>query len=198
MKAKAIRFFSVTGMRWGIPLVKILSGEDLRQHLIHLVKTVLVPFIAIVSFLLLWSVGARQIETSLGVVPGPSMVWNQAKELWQQHLIERAKAKEFYQRQEARNAQKLAKDPNAKVHIVEYTGKATYVDQIFTSLKTVFLGFVIASLIALPIGIIGGLSKTFMKAINPLVQIFKPVSPLAWLPLVTMIISAVYATNNGW
>lgn len=198
MKAKAIRFFSVTGMRWGIPLVKILSGEDLRQHLIHLVKTVLVPFIAIVSFLLLWSVGARQIETSLGVVPGPSMVWNQAKELWQQHLIERAKAKEFYQRQEARNAQKLAKDPNAKVRIVEYTGKATYVDQIFTSLKTVFLGFVIASLIALPIGIIGGLSKTFMKAINPLVQIFKPVSPLAWLPLVTMIISAVYATNNGW
>ncbi len=198
MKAKAIRFFSITGMHWGIPLVKILSGEDLRQHLMHLVKTVLVPFIAIVSFLLLWSVGARQIETSLGQVPGPAMVWSQAKELWQQHLIERAKAKAFYQRQEARNAQKLANNPKANVHIVAYTGKATYIDQIFTSLKTVFMGFVIASLIALPIGIIGGLSKTFMKAINPLVQIFKPVSPLAWLPIVTMIISAVYATNDGW
>jgi nitrate/nitrite transport system permease protein len=37
-----------------------------------------------------------------------------------------------------------------------------------------------------------------MKAVNPFVQIFKPVSPLAWLPIVTMIISAVYTTNDGW
>jgi nitrate/nitrite transport system permease protein len=34
--------------------------------------------------------------------------------------------------------------------------------------------------------------------VNPFVQIFKPVSPLAWLPIVTMIISAVYVNNNGY
>jgi nitrate/nitrite transport system permease protein len=60
------------------------------------------------------------------------------------------------------------------------------------------MGFTIASLVALPIGIVCGLSKTFMRAVNPLVQIFKPVSPLAWLPIVTMIVSAVYVTNDGF
>jgi nitrate/nitrite transport system permease protein len=115
-----------------------------------------------------------------------------------EHVAERVKADEFYARQEVRNAEKLPANPNAKVTIIGYTGKATYVDQIITSLKTVFMGFTIASLVALPIGIVCGLSKTFMSAVNPLVQIFKPVSPLAWLPIVTMIVSAVYVTNDGF
>jgi nitrate/nitrite transport system permease protein len=33
-------------------------------------------------------------------------------------------------------------------------------------------------------------------AVNPLVQIFKPVSPLAWLPIVTMVVSAVYVSDD--
>jgi nitrate/nitrite transport system permease protein len=33
-------------------------------------------------------------------------------------------------------------------------------------------------------------------AFNPLIQIFKPVSPLAWLPIVTMVVSAVYTSSN--
>ncbi|MEP3275821.1 MAG: ABC transporter permease subunit, partial [Stappiaceae bacterium] len=43
-----------------------------------------------------------------------------------------------------------------------------------------------------------GLSKTVNGAINPLIQIFKPVSPLAWLPIVTMIVSATYANPMDW
>ena len=35
-------------------------------------------------------------------------------------------------------------------------------------------------------------------AINPIVQIFKPVSPLAWLPIVTMVISALMPDNDGF
>ena len=31
-----------------------------------------------------------------------------------------------------------------------------------------------------------------------MIQIFKPVSPLAWLPIVTMIVSALYTNNDGW
>ena len=42
-----------------------------------------------------------------------------------------------------------------------------------------------------------GLSPAANSAINPLMQIFKPVSPLAWLPIVTMIVSALYASNDG-
>lgn len=198
MKAVAIKFFNATGMKWGIPLVKLFTGEAVASQLKEISKTIFIPVAAIVCFLLAWSFGASQVETSLGQVPGPSMVWDQAKSLWQEHLAERAKADEFYARQDERNAARLAADPNASVRLMEYTGKATYIDQIFTSLKTVFMGFVIASLIALPIGVICGLSKTFMRAVNPLVQVFKPVSPLAWLPIVTMVVSAVYATNNGF
>jgi nitrate/nitrite transport system permease protein len=77
-----------------------------------------------------------------------------------------------------------------------YTGKPTFVDQIFTSLKTVFTGFVIATVVAVPLGILCGLFVSFNSAINPLVQIFKPVSPLAWLPIVTMVVSALYVSDD--
>ena len=38
----------------------------------------------------------------------------------------------------------------------KYTGKPTYIDQIFTSLKTVFAGFLLATLFAVPLGILCG------------------------------------------
>jgi len=183
-------------MRWGIPIVKLFSGEAVLDQLNVIARNVLIPLMAIVLFLVSWSFGARQITTSLGQVPGPGMVLEQFQELWNAHLLEREKAEAFYARQDQRNADKLAKDSNAKISDIRYTGKPTYIDQIFTSLKTVFMGFVIASLIALPIGVVCGLSKTVMKAFNPLIQVFKPVSPLAWLPIVTMIVSAVYVSNN--
>ena len=57
-------------------------------------------------------------------------------------------------------------------------------------------GFLLGSLIAIPVGIIIGMSNTLYQAFNPVIQLFKPVSPLAWLPLVTMVVSAVYVTND--
>ncbi len=196
MKTIAIRFFNNTGMKWGVPLVKLFSGESVIEQLTVILKSVLIPFIAVLLFLVAWSFSARQITTSLGQVPGPGMVFEQFQELWQAHLVEREKAAAFYARQDIRNAEKIAANPNAIATNIKYAGKPTYIDQIFTSLKTVFMGFVIASLVALPIGIVCGVSKTVMKALNPLIQIFKPVSPLAWLPIVTMIVSAVYVSTN--
>jgi len=155
-----------------------------------------VPFIAILLFLVIWGAVASQIQTSLGAVPGPAKVWEQTRTLYQEHVEERKKELALYERQEKRNAAKLAKDPDAKVKIRDYTGKPTFFDQIGTSVFTVMTGFIVASLIAIPIGIISGLSSLIYNAINPLIQIFKPVSPLAWLPIVTIIVSAVYITND--
>ena len=53
-----------------------------------------------------------------------------------------------------KNAAKLKEDPTAAVKIRKYTGKPTYLDQIATSLLTVFTGFFIASAIAIPTGIL--------------------------------------------
>ena len=51
------------------------------------------------------------------------------------------------------------------------------------SLRRVAIGYVAASLIAVPLGILLGISPIAYKAFNPYVQLLKPVSPLAWLPL---------------
>ncbi|MFD2166847.1 ABC transporter permease [Thalassotalea euphylliae] len=150
--------------------------------------------VGIAVFLLVWSVVANSIDTSLGKFPGPTAVAEQVVNLYEEHNAEREKATAFYERQEKRNAARIAKDPDYVPKIRAYTGKETFLDQIGTSLVTVMSGFVLAALIAIPLGIAIGLSKSLNTAINPIIQIFKPVSPLAWLPLVTMVVSAVYTS----
>ena len=51
------------------------------------------------------------------------------------------------------------------------------------SLRRVAIGYILASLIAIPLGILIGISPVAYKAFNPYIQLLKPVSPLAWLPL---------------
>ena len=171
---------------------KTYTAEDYSAF----VSSIILPVIAIAIFLALWSASAKQVQTSLGQLPGPVAVFEQASTLVDEHIAEREKEKAFYERQKKRNAAKLARDPGAKVKIRPYTGKPTFFDQIITSLVTVFTGFLLASLIAIPVGIVTGLSNNLYKAINPVVQLLKPVSPLAWLPIVTMVVSAVYISDD--
>lgn len=156
----------------------------------------ILPALGILGFLLCWQLLANNIQTSLGQFPGPLQVSEQFSGLVSAHFKEREKAQRFYERQDTRNAALLEKNPQAEIKVRTYTGKPTFIQQIYTSLITVITGFVIASLIAIPLGIICGLSKSFYTAINPLIQVFKPVSPLAWLPLVTMLVSALYVSDE--
>jgi nitrate/nitrite transport system permease protein len=55
--------------------------------------------------------------------------------------------------------------------------------QLGSSLGRVFTGFLIGSLIAIPIGMLMGASAMGKKLFYPIVQILKPVSPLAWFPI---------------
>ncbi|MCF7971603.1 MAG: ABC transporter permease [Methylococcaceae bacterium] len=199
MSNQLIKFFNITGLTWFVPLVKIAAGENPSQQIRQLWLIMGVPIIAFILFLGMWSASATQIHTSLGTIPGPSAVWDEVGGLIDDHYAERSKEAEFVARQEERNANKLAQDPSAEVKMRPYTGKATYLDQIITSLYTVFAGFIIATIIAVPLGIVCGMSPLFNTAINPLIQIFKPVSPLAWLPIVTLIVSALYvSTDDSW
>ena len=155
-----------------------------------------VPVVAFALFLVLWSVTASRIQTSLGAVPGPAQVAKQAVALVTDHFAEREREAAFYERQERRNKERLAEDPTYEPRNFQWTGKRTYLDQILTSLYTVFVGFLLATVVAVPLGILAGTSKIVQAAINPMVQIFRPVSPLAWLPIVTLIVSAVYVTSG--
>ncbi|MDH3887051.1 MAG: ABC transporter permease [Gammaproteobacteria bacterium] len=172
--------------------IKTFQPKDFQEA----ARIFVLPLIAFVVFLGLWSYSAARIETSLGQVPGPVAVWGQAANLVEEHRAERQKEAAFFERQEKRNKEKLAEDPDASVRIRPYTGKPTFFDQIITSLLTVFTGFLLATVIAVPLGVLTGLSNNVYRSINPIVQIFKPVSPLAWLPIVTIIVSAVYVTDE--
>lgn len=55
--------------------------------------------------------------------------------------------------------------------------------QLFVSIKTVLMGFLMGSLIAIPIGILMGASTICKQILYPIVQLLKPVSPLAWFPI---------------
>jgi len=172
--------------------VKQMNWPTLNQFL----SATALPIVGIVIFLGLWSLMAKNIDTSLGKFPGPSAVWQQSKVLVEEHNTQQDKAEKFYVRQEQRNVARVAKDPSYEPKIRAFTGAPTFFEQIWTSLYTVMVGFLVASLLAIPLGILCGLSKNAYTAINPLIQLFKPVSPLAWLPLVTMVVSAVYVSSD--
>ncbi|WP_372832356.1 ABC transporter permease [Pontibacterium sp.] len=181
------------------PLAALLSAfqcENPIQSALQSLKQLILPLIGMLVFLLIWDIGAKNIHTSLGTFPGPAQVYEQTLGLIDDHQAERQKEVAFYERQEKRNAKKLEKNPDAKIKVRPYTGKPTFFDQIGTSLITVLAGFFFASLIAIPAGIMIGLNQPLYSALNPLIQLFKPVSPLAWLPLVTMVVSAVYVSKD--
>ena len=55
--------------------------------------------------------------------------------------------------------------------------------QLAYSLGRVLLGFGLAALVAVPLGFLIGMSPLVYRALDPFIQILKPVSPLAWMPL---------------
>ncbi|MGC4120380.1 MAG: nitrate ABC transporter permease [Myxococcales bacterium] len=76
----------------------------------------------------------------------------------------------------------------SKLYVLEPFAKRGEMDQgialfAWQSLKLVFQGFGLALLLGTPLGFALGLSKSFSAAIDPLIQVLRPVSPLAWLPL---------------
>jgi len=173
-----------------------LKEGNMGKVILSNLQALLLPVIGLLLFLAVWNGVAKTIDTSLGQFPGPAQVWTQALTLMDEHNAQREKADAFYERQEERNAARVAKDPDYVPKILPFTGAPTFFDQIWTSLYTVMVGFFIASVIAVPVGIMCGLSKSAYTAINPLIQLFKPVSPLAWLPLVTMVVSALYVSDD--
>ncbi|WP_341938184.1 ABC transporter permease [Marinimicrobium sp. C2-29] len=175
---------------------KWLSWDFDRARLTNIISAITLPLLGLALFIGVWHLGAKQVDTSLGTFPGPTEVYAQWNNLLDEHEAENQRAAAFYERQEKRHEAQLERDPNAELTFREPNRRPTFFDQIWTSLITVMTGFSLATLIAIPLGIVIGLSNATYRAINPIIQIFKPVSPLAWLPLVTMVVSAVYVTDD--
>ncbi|MEM8765628.1 MAG: ABC transporter permease [Bacteroidota bacterium] len=191
-----------------------------------LVKKFIIPLASILLFIGLWHMGAKalfnveadyKIQKALtdqgqeaadamaaciasgdiscqpNTLPSPAQVWESFNTLIADHKVISADKLAFKEKTAALNEKRIAegKDP------ITYTGRPSFVDQIFTSLKTVFAGFVLAFLIAVPIGIVIGLSETLRNSFNWLIQVFKPVSPVVWLLLVFMIVKTMTKDSNS-
>lgn len=220
MKTKIIKTVQFIGLGYLEPLIRLLTGEDLKKNGKDAFKRILFPILSVVLFILLWQSfsnylnnveseikiekalkdqgpeAAKKLEACIASgdiscrpnsLPSPAMVYTALGKLWDDHKIMTAKKQEFIDKYEAINADRKAK---GQIEIV-YTGRPSFVDQIMTSLKTVFAGFLLSTIIAVPTGIVLGLSTTLRTSFNWIVQIFKPVSPVVWLLLVSMIIKTL-------
>jgi nitrate/nitrite transport system permease protein len=98
-------------------------------------------------------------------------VWSLSSQTWSKELPSPAKTWEA-----------------SKPYVLEPFAKRGELDQgilrfTWYSLVRVAKGYALALLIGTPLGFLLGLSKTFSRAFDPIIQILRPVSPLAWLPL---------------
>ena len=191
----ADKWFQVLGLSWATPILKAAAGDNPRAQAKEIWRLLAVPLLAIAAFLFLWAALAPKVETSLGAVPGPAQVWDETVNLHEDAVAKAEKRVEFQAKVDQLNERLIASGREPKERA--YTGAPSYYQQIWTSIQTVFFGFLLATLVAVPLGILAGLSPTANAGLNPLIQIFKPVSPLAWLPIVTMIVSALAATDEG-
>jgi nitrate/nitrite transport system permease protein len=193
---KADGWLRILGLPWITPILRLIAGDTPRAQVKSLWQLLGIPVVAIAGFIALWAALAPTVVTSLGAIPGPVQVWDQVQVLHQSAVEEGVKKTEFEAKQAEKNAALVAAGKSDQVKTRAYTGKPTYYAQIWTSIQTVFTGFLFATAVAVPLGILMGMSPTTHAAINPLVQVFKPVSPLAWLPIVTMVVSALAAGGD--
>jgi len=147
--------------------------------------SLLLPLIGIAAFLILWQFIAGSIKTvnytddfgdtmtkttRVGVsadLPSPAETW--------------AASKPYL-------AQPFAKRGELDQGILAFTK---------LSLWLVLQGYLIALVIGTPLGFFLGLSKTFTKAVDPIIQVLRPVSPLAWFPLGLVLFSSVKLADGG-
>ncbi|GAA3509755.1 ABC transporter permease [Aquimarina addita] len=226
MKDRSIHILNFIGLGFFEPAIRLASGEEVKKNVTALFRKVLLPIFSIFFFLMLWSAGSSylyniekdfriekafkergeaaaqeekkciesgNVSCQITTLPSPTQVWLGYKSLLADHYLISEKKRAFEERLASKNAELKEND----LPPIEYTGRPSFVDQIFTSLKTVFAGFLLALFIAVPIGIMLGLSETLRSSVNWLIQIFKPVSPVVWLLLVSMIVNTLSKNSDS-
>lgn len=211
MSTKILRALDAIGLEAFSPFVLLFRGEEARHQWRRIGLNFGAPLLALILFVAGWSVASKHVMTKYGALPSPTLVAQEAAQLWAAHQRSRADEAAFHAEKSAQAAEleaaaellrsrgKIAQaqtlsERAAVARAARYSAGPSYVDQIGTSLRTVFAGFLVASLIAIPLGVLCGISPLVQAALNPLIQIFKPVSPLAWLPIVMICVGALYTT----
>lgn len=129
-----------------------------------LIDNLFLPAIGIIGTLLLWTLASsltKNAATGVCDLPSPLQTWE-----------------------------------GSKLYILEPFAKRGQLDQgvgsfLLLSMGLVAKGYVIALLLGTPLGFLLGTSRIFSRMFDPIIQILRPVSPLAWLPLGYLIFMAI-------
>ena len=121
-----------------------------------LIDNVLLPALGIALSILLWQIASamtRHPETGIADLPSPMQTWE-----------------------------------GSKLYVLEPFAKRGELDQgigafLLLSLGLVAKGYAIALLVGTPLGFLLGTSKVFSRMFDPIIQVLRPVSPLAWYPI---------------
>lgn len=202
------------GLGYFSPFIRLAAGSDVTEQCRQIVTNTLLPGIVIALFMGFWTLCSHTVHTDSQRIPSPAETWKAWQGMREFARNEAMKEKEFVAsmatlagKWEAKAAEARAEgrtdaakqylDKAASYRARHYAGPPTFGTQVVTSLATVGIGIGAATLIAVPLGFLCGLSSRFNLAINPLIQIFKPVSPLAWLPIVFVFVTALYRPDAG-
>lgn len=208
------------------PLVVKFTPKFQKGDIISSLKKTGITIVSILLFLGLWHLGSKalynkeaayKIEKALteqgqaaadaeraciasgdsscqpNTLPSPAQVWSSLQALIADHKVITADKAAFVEKMAETNIKLVEQGKDAIV----YTGRASFVDIVLTSIKTVFAGFLLALLIAVPIGVVIGLSPSLRSAFNWFIQVFKPVSPVVWYLLVFMIVKTLYIGDSS-
>lgn len=219
-RGNLLRACEVTGLPILEPFVRLAAGEDKREQFKGIAKYVLLPMVAIALFLIMWNAAAKTVVTDSAKLPSPGATFDAGRQLIAMHFEQKnsdrlakqeklgeavmlmAEAKAYdaaaLTATDAKRHAFSAKSESLKKRALaaanyQPSSAPTFVDQVRTSVSTVFFGFFLATIVAVPLGVLCGMSPWCNAALTPFIQIFKPVSPLAWLPLAFIVIMWYYA-----
>jgi len=177
------------GLSWFSPFARIAGGGNVRFELLQFARSAGLPLIALVIAVAMWHMLATHLKFGTLVLPTPSLVWDKGAEQVHEVTTDRQDRKTH-----AALVIKTASEQGMTIAEVEqampFQGKKLFATQIILSLETVFLGVAGGLVIAIPLGILCGLSGVIFAMFNPIIQILKPVSPLAWFPVVYLCINS--------
>jgi nitrate/nitrite transport system permease protein len=126
-----------------------------------LIDSVLLPLVGVVACMLFWTgLSALTYDAkSQSGLPSPVQTWEQSR----QYFV-------------------------APFTVNEDEGYRGIGLELFESLKLVGNGYLVALLVAVPVGFALGSSRIFARTFDPVFQVLRPVSPLAWFPLAGVLV----------
>ena len=189
------------GLGYFSPIARLIGGDEPKKQLREIASNTFLPILAFAIFIGVWGICSKFVVSDSTRIPSPAQTWVAWQGMVDFAEAEKIKEIDYYEANEERALKMEAKAKTSeeagdldkveryngmaeKFRSKVYQGATTFFDQIGISLITVAVGFLAACILGVPVGILCGISKRVNIALNPIIQLFKPVSPLAWFPIV--------------